>query len=128
MTPKKILIVDNDLRHMATIAQILLENGYQVLHAGDKDGAAKVARKSRPDLILCNVEGETLGSLRLMRTMRQAAQMRGISFLFLADSEELLEAPPVVLGPKHYLKKPYTRSQLAIAVQENLKYAPAKRK
>jgi two-component SAPR family response regulator len=54
--------------------------------------------------------------------------MRRISVLFLTDSAELLEAAPGVVGPKQYLKKPYTREQLTIAVQENLKYAPAKRK
>jgi CheY-like chemotaxis protein len=125
---KKILIVDDDLRNIATIAQILLENGYQVLHAEDKDRAAKVALNSRPDLIICNAESKTLDALQLLKTVRQAPHMRRISVLFLTDSAELLEAAPGVVGPKQYLKKPYTREQLTIAVQENLKYAPAKRK
>jgi len=125
---KKILIVDDDLRNIATIAQILLANGYQVLHAEDKDRAAKVALHSRPDLIICNAESKTLDALQLLKTVRQAPHMRRISVLFLTDSAELLEAAPGVVGPKQYLKKPYTREQLTIAVQENLKYAPAKRK
>ena len=54
--------------------------------------------------------------------------MRRISVLFLTDSAELLEAELGVLGPNQFLKKPYTREQLTIAVQENLKYALAKRK
>ena len=128
MTPKKILIVDDDLRNIATISQILLENGYRVLHAEDKDRAAKVARNSRPDLIICNAECRALDSLELLKTMRQAQQIRGISVLFLTDSEELLEAAPGVLSPKQYLRKPYTREQLTIAVEENLKHALAKRK
>lgn len=125
---KKILIVDDDLRTIATIAQILLENGYQVLHAEDKDRAARVALNSRPDLIICNAESKTLDALQLLKTVRQAPHMRRTSVLFLTDSAELLEAAPGVVGPKQYLKKPYTREQLTIAVQENLKYAPAKRK
>jgi CheY-like chemotaxis protein len=128
MTPKKILIVDDDLRNIATISQVLLENGYRVLHAEDKDRAVKVARNSMPDLIICNAESKALDSLELLKTMRQAQQVRGISILFLTDSEELLGAIPGILFPKQYLRKPYTREQLTIAVQENLKYASAKRK
>ena len=128
MTSKKILIVDDDLRNIATISQILLENGYRVLHAEDKDRAAKVARNSKPDLIICNAESKALDSLELLKTMRQAQQVRGISVLFLTNSEELLEAAHGVLGPKQFLRKPYTREQLTIAVQENLRYAPAKQK
>ena len=128
VTSKKILIVDDDLRDIATIAQILLENGYRVLHAEDKDRAVKVALTSRPDLIICNAESKTLDALQLLKTVRQAPQMRRISVLFLTDSAELLEAELGVLGPNQFLKKPYTREQLTIAVQENLKYALAKRK
>ena len=128
MTPKKILIVDDDLRNIATISQILLENGYRVLHAEDKDRAAKVARNSRPDLIICNAECRALDSLELLKTMRQAQQMRGTSVLFLTNSEELLEAALGIVGPKQFLRKPDTREQLTIAVQENLKYTPARGK
>lgn len=42
--PKKILIVDDDLLSIATMAQTLLRNGYQVVHATDEDRAFKVTK------------------------------------------------------------------------------------
>ncbi len=128
MTPKKILIVEEDFSDILTISQILLENGYVVLHAEDKERAVKVAQKSRPDLIICNAESETLDALHLLKTMRQTPQMRGVAVLFLIESKDSLERAPGVFGPKRYLKKPYTREELTIAVQENLNHALAKRR
>ena len=98
-----------------------------MLHAEGEGRAVKVAQKSRPDLIICNAESKTLDALQLVETMRQAPQMRGISVLFLTDSEELVEPAAGLVGVKRYLKKPYTREQLTIAVQENLKCALARR-
>jgi PleD family two-component response regulator len=53
---KKILVVDDDLLTIATMAQTLPRNGYQVVHTTDQDRAFKSAKKDRPDLIICNSE------------------------------------------------------------------------
>ena len=122
MTPKKILIVDDDLLSIATLTQILLQNGYEVLHAEDKDRAAKVARKSRPDMIICNAESKKVDALEFLKFVRQAPQTRGAAILILTERREILAGEPGLLGPRQFLVKPFTREQLAIAVQENLKH------
>lgn len=128
VNPKKILIVDDDLVSFATISQILLQNGYGVLHAEDEEHALRAAKKSRPDLIICNAESRKLDVLQLVKAVWQAPQIRGTPVLFLTESPELTWAGPGLLGPKQYLRKPFTREQLAIAVQENLRHLQAKRK
>lgn len=119
--PKKILIVDDDLANVATISQILLQNRYGVLHAEDEEHALRATKKSRPDLIICNADISKLDVLQLVKAVRQTPQIRGTPVLFLTESRELTWAGPDLLGPKQYLRKPFTREQLAIAVQENLK-------
>ena len=119
--PKKILIVDDDLANVAAITQILLRNGYDVLHEEDEQRVVRTAKKSRPDLIICNAESRKLDAFRMVKAVCQAPRMRGTPVLFLTESRELTWAGPDLLGPKQYLRKPFTREQLAIAVQENLK-------
>lgn len=126
--PKKILIVDDDLANVATIAQILLRNGYDVLHEEDEQRVVRTAKKSRPDLIICNAESRKLDAFRTVEAVRQVPRMRGVPVLFLTESKELSRPGPGLLGPKQYLRKPFTPEQLAIAVQENLRYMQAKRK
>lgn len=121
MNPKKILIVDDDLVNVAAITQILLRNGYDVLYEEDEQRVVRTAKKSRPDLIICNAESRKLDAFRVVEAVRQAPEMRKTPVLFLTESRELTWAGPELLGPKQYLRKPFTREQLAIAVQENLK-------
>ncbi len=121
VNPKKILIVDDDLVNVAAITQILLRNGYDVLYEEDEQRVVRTAKKSRPDLIICNAESRKLDAFRVVEAVRQAPEMRKTPVLFLTESRELTWAGPELLGPKQYLRKPFTREQLAIAVQENLK-------
>jgi PleD family two-component response regulator len=128
VTPKKILIVDDDVLSIATLTQILLQNGYEVLHAEDKDRAAKLAQKNRPDMIICNAESTKVDALQFLKLVRQSPQTRGAAILVLTERREMLAGEPGLLGPRQFLVKPYTREQLAIAVQENLKHAQTMKK
>jgi CheY-like chemotaxis protein len=127
VTPKKILIVDDDILNTATLTQILLQNGYQVLHAEDRDHAVRLAQKSTPDMIICNAENKKLDALQFVKFVQQVPQTRGAAILVLTERREMLEGEPGLLGPKQFLMKPFTREQLAIAVQENLKHRPIRK-
>jgi PleD family two-component response regulator len=126
MDPKKILIVDDDLLKIASIEQALLRDGYQVIWAQDEDRALKATKKSKPDLIVCNAESEKLDAVRFLKTLQQTVQTRGISLLFITESQQQLQKETGILGPKNFIAKTFTREQLAIAVYENLKGAQKK--
>jgi len=126
--PKKILIVDDDVLNAATMTQILLQNGYEVFHAEDKHHAVKVAQKFRPDMIICNAESKKADALQTMKLLRQWPQTRGAAVLVLTERREMLTGEPGLLGPRQFLVKPFTREQLAIAVQENLRHRQTRQK
>jgi CheY-like chemotaxis protein len=128
VTPQKILIVDDDILSIATLTQILLQNGYQVLHAEDRDHAVRIAQRSRLDMIICNAENKKVDAVQFLKFVRQVPQARGAAILVLTERREMLEGEPGLLGPKQFLIKPYTREQLAIAVQENLRHGHAAKK
>lgn len=125
---KKILVVDDDLLTIATISQTLLRNGYQVFHATDEEHAFKTTKKDKPDLIICNFESTKLDAVQLFRTVRQTPQTRGVPFLFITKTQQMPDEEAGILGPKNNLIRPFTREQLTIAVQENLKRLQPKRK
>ena len=126
--PKKILIVDDDVLSIATMAQTLLRNGYQVVHATDEDKAFKATKKDKPDLIICNYESKKLDVRQLLKSIQNVRPSQGIPLLLITDSQESLNEEPGILGPKQHLNRPFTREQLTNAVQENLKRLPPKKR
>lgn len=119
-TQKIILVVDEDLLSIANISQMLLRGGYAISHATDHDTAVEAIKREKPDLIICNFDGRDCEAHELVRTVQQAKTMRRIPFLFVVDSEKDSAQAPEILGPRQYLRKPFTREQLASAVQEHL--------
>lgn len=119
-TQKIILVVDEDLLSIANIYQTLLRGGYVITHATDHDAALKAIKLEKPDLIICNLHGRNLDAHQLVNTVQQMRPLRTIPFLFVVESHRNSAQAPEILGPKQYLKKPFTREQLASAVQENL--------
>jgi twitching motility two-component system response regulator PilG len=119
-TQKRILVVDEDLLTIANISQTLLRGGYVISHATDHQTALKVIQDEKPDLIICNLEGRSLDSHQLVSRVQQARAFRTIPFLFVVESHRDPARAPEILGPKQYLKKPFTREELASAVQEHL--------
>jgi PleD family two-component response regulator len=119
--PKKILLVNDNRREMATLSQIILLNGYQLLYAEDKDQALKAVKKTKPDLVICSDGSSKLDFVGLFKTLKATAQTRSIPFLFIAESKEELLERVGNLQPGSLLRCPFTREQLAIRVQETLK-------
>jgi CheY-like chemotaxis protein len=110
LLPKKILIVDDDLLNIATMAQTLLRNGYQVEHATDEDLAFKATKKIRPDLIICNYESKKLDVRQLLKSIQDARPLHGIPLLLITESIESLNEEPGMLGPMQYLNRPDRKS------------------
>jgi CheY-like chemotaxis protein len=119
-TQKKILVVDEDLLSIANICQTLLRGGYVISHATDHHAALKAIREEKPDLIICNLDGQGIDSHQLVSTVQRTSAFRTIPFLFVVESQQELSYAPEILGPAQYLKKPFTREQLASAVHEHL--------
>ena len=126
--PKKILIVDDDVLSIATMAQTLLRNGYQIVHATDEAKAFKMTKKDKPDLIICNYESKKLDVRQLLKSIQNVRPSRGIPLLLISESGQSPTEEPEILGPKQHLNRPFTREQLTIAVQENLKRLPPKKR
>ena len=116
----RILIIDDDLLSIANISQTLLLDGYQTIHATSQRGAIGAIRRDQPDLVICNLDGRKIDTHQLIQFVNAEREVRGIPFLFLVESHRMPDPAPEILGPKQYLKKPFTHEQLTSAVHDHL--------
>jgi CheY-like chemotaxis protein len=119
--PKTILVVNDKRLEMATLVQILLHNGYQLLYAEGKSQAIKAVKQAKPDLVICDTGSTNLDLAAYFKTVRSTPSTRRIPFLFITDPAGELPEQISELHPHHVLPKPFTREQLAITVQKSIK-------
>lgn len=119
---KKILVIDDEewLREMVHMA--LAQKGFDVQEAQNGLVGIEVARKSLPDLILCDINMEKLDGYGTLAALRNEPITAAIPFILmtgLADNAGMRHG--MELGADDYLPKPFTLDALYAAVDARLK-------
>ena len=103
MNQTHILLVEDDLLILRTLARGLREAGYRISEAASAEEAMQDCAKTRPDLAVLDVSMRGLSGLELGRWLAE----HGIAFLFLSaydDEASVREAQQA--GALGYLVKP----------------------
>jgi len=79
----KILIVDDQPFFIAMARSILQSKGYTVLTALSAEEGIQEARKSRPDLIILDVEMPVMDGIAACARIKKDPQLKGIPILIL---------------------------------------------
>lgn len=88
MSPKKILVVDDDPIHLACARDLLEAAGYQaVLHRG-AFGATEAVMDHRPDLVLLDVNMPALPGTMLVPVLRGRESTRDVPILLYSSNDE----------------------------------------
>lgn len=125
---KKILVIDDEewLREMIQLA--LCQKGYEVIEAENGAVGIEQARKTLPDLILCDVNMQKMDGYLTLSALRSDATTAAIPFILMtgaADNAGMRHG--MELGADDYLPKPFTIEGLYAAVDTRLKKAEALR-
>jgi len=113
----RILIVEDQREMRENLATILEMEGYAVLRAADGSDGLDLARRERPDLILCDVMMPELDGYGVLRALRADPATADIPFIFLtAKGDKREQRAGMNLGADDYLTKPVTVSDLLNAV------------
>jgi response regulator NasT len=115
MTPKHLLVVDDDRLVLATLASELRHAGYRVTEASSGNEALKHARETKLDLALLDIRMPGLTGLEIAR---QFEVSYGIPFVFLSaygDRETVEEA--VRNGALGFMVKPLNVAQILPSIQ-----------
>ena len=114
----KILVIDDDPSMCELLALHLRTGGYEVLQSKDAIIGAQVVVKSRPDVIVVDVQMPYMSGYELVRTLKEDPATQSIPVVFLtADNEVAREAQNV--GAR-YLTKPVRSEELLRVVREAL--------
>ena len=111
---KKILIVDDEEKVRKLVEVTLSVGGLEILHASSGDEALRVARESRPDIILLDIMMPgALDGFDVCRVLKDDPDTKDIYVIMLtAKGQEADRKRGLALGADDYFVKPFSPMEL----------------
>ena len=125
MAGKRVLVVDDDAKTVELVKLYLKRDGYRVLTAYDGIEALRLARETRPDLIVLDLMLPGIDGLEICRTLRQESDVPIIMLTAMTTDEDKLTG--LGLGADDYMTKPFSPRELAARVRAVLRRIPGER-
>jgi two-component system alkaline phosphatase synthesis response regulator PhoP len=119
---KRILIVDDDAKTVDLVKLYLNRDGYKVLTAYNGIDALKLARTSKPDLIVLDLMLPGIDGIELCQTLRQESEVPIIMLTAKTTEEDRLLG--LNTGADDYVTKPFSPRELAARVRAVLRRMP----
>ena len=121
---KRILIIEDELEMLRNLTTILRLEKFRPLSAENGRVGVDLAKKQKPDLILCDVMMPGLDGYGVIAALRADAETVTIPFIFLtAKAEKLDIRAGMNLGADDYLTKPVAKADLLAAIHSRLERA-----
>jgi DNA-binding response OmpR family regulator len=124
---KKILIIEDNTDIRENTATILEMAGYEVFTAENGRFGIDEARRSKPDLVVCDVMMPELDGFGVLHILRKDPKFQDIPFIFLtAKSERADYRKSMDLGADDFLSKPFALMELLTSIEARLDKASSK--
>ena len=121
MSPRKILVVDDEVDLVETIRFPLEAEGYTVLVSYNGEDALNQARKEIPDLILLDLMLPKLDGYKICRLLKFDTRYKHIPILMLtAKTQEKDKILGMETGADEYITKPFDIDELLKKVRSYL--------
>jgi CheY-like chemotaxis protein len=117
---KTILVVEDETSVLDVLEKILAQAGHEVIRAGDGKEAVLRARgyPKKPDLILADIMMPVMNGFEMRAALKDDRATRSIPLIFItAKSTDRDKAMGLGLGAVRYIVKPFTKSQILVAVK-----------
>jgi len=126
---KHIMVVDDDVQLVDTVKTLLESVGYQVSFAYQAEKGIRLARESKPDLILLDIMfagPPGADGIELSRQLRRDPVLGDVPVIILSGVKRVLDLP-VKLAPDEdympvqaFLEKPFKPNELLAAIEKIL--------
>jgi len=116
MSPRRILVVDDEDNLRSMLVAALKYEGYEVTQASDGAAGLRAARETKPDLILLDVMMPELDGFAVVKRLRESGDRTPVIFLTARDSSED-RVTGLNLGGDDYLPKPFSLAELVARVE-----------
>jgi len=121
MSPKRILIVDDEVDLVETVRFPLELEGFDVLVSYNGEDALSQARKEKPDLIILDLMLPKLDGYKVCRLLKFDERYKHIPILMLtAKTQEKDKALGMETGADEYITKPFEMDALMEKVKRYL--------
>jgi CheY-like chemotaxis protein len=117
-----ILIIEDNREIRENTFEILDLAGYKVFTACNGKAGFELAKKSMPDLIICDMLMPESDGITFLKLVKENKQTQNIPLIcFSADSAPMDVQKGVIKGADEYLSKPFSSEDLLDAVARHLK-------
>jgi DNA-binding response OmpR family regulator len=121
---KRILIIEDEPEMLRNLTTILRLEKFRPLSAKGGRLGVDLAKKQKPDLILCDVTMPGLDGYGVIAALRADPATVTIPFIFLtANAEKLDVRAGMNLGADDYITKPVAKADLLAAIRSRLERA-----
>jgi two-component system alkaline phosphatase synthesis response regulator PhoP len=121
MSPKKILVVDDEVDLVETVRFSLEMEGFDVLVSNNGEDALNQARKEKPDLIILDLMLPKLDGYKVCRLLKFDERYKHIPILMLtAKTQEKDKVLGKETGADEYITKPFEMDYLMEKVKAYL--------
>lgn len=121
MTPTRILVVEDNMKNLKLLRDVLQHFGYRVYEAMTGEDGVRIAREVTPDLILMDLQLPGIDGVEALRRIRNEAATRSVpvvavtAFAMPGDRQNALDS-----GFTGYVEKPISVSNLPQQVHDFL--------
>ncbi len=123
MSPKKILIADDDINLVKAIAIRLESEGYEVICCQDAYQALELARRNRPDLLLLDVNMPAGNGFSVQERIKKIDELSGIPVIYITgNASEAIDRNAHKLGAYAIIHKPFKTAKLLDKIRDALGY------
>jgi CRP/FNR family transcriptional regulator, polysaccharide utilization system transcription regulator len=119
---KSILVIEDNKEMRENISEILALANYSVFSAQDGKEGVNMAKKSPPELIICDIMMPKMDGYETLYLLSKDEKTNHIPFIFLSAKAEKSDwRKGMNLGADDYLTKPFEEMELLNAVETRLK-------
>src|ERR1700744_1566288 len=119
---KKILLIEDNNEMRENISEILSLANYAVLTAENGKTGVEIAKKDKPDLIICDIMMPDLDGYGVLHILSKDPETIAIPFIFLTSKAKKSDLRKgMSLGADDYLTKPFVDTELLNAVEVRLR-------
>lgn len=119
---KKILFIEDESALQKTFAEILTQEGYEIISALDGEVGLQMAKSQKPDLILLDLVLPRLHGFEVLKELKTSPETRDIPIIVLTNLEGIGDIDKAIeLGATTYLiKAQYTLEEVVEKIKKVL--------